>query len=213
MATGGISGTGVAMVAAGSFLVYIGLRDITPLEGLRELGKGKLPKGTPKEASGATKSAVQALWTGGGSGSATPAAGGQGAAGGDGWGALVAAAQTFSGDKYSQANRWADGYSDCSSFAGKSLKKVGVTPPGASVTTSYLTWSALQKVSRSEVRAGDFLVNTGHMVIAISNTDAIGQQNGRSNVQVGKIETLMSGLGFTCLRYTPTTRSADSMRT
>jgi hypothetical protein len=112
----------------------------------------------------------------------------------------VDAVQQFAGDHYSQARRWDTGYSDCSSFVGKGLRSIGITPPGASVTGSYLTWGQLRTVPRSEVGAGDLCVNAGHMIVATSNSDGIGQQNSRSNVRRGPIESLMPG-PFTCLRY------------
>jgi cell wall-associated NlpC family hydrolase len=202
MGSGELSGPGVAMVAAGAFMVYMGLRDVTPLEAMREMAKGRLPQGKPKQ-SGAAQSAQQAL-LGSGSGGGVVQVGGGSAVGAGPLPDLVTAARTFSADRYSQARRNQPGYSDCSSFVGKSLRRIGVDPPGISVTTSYLTWSGARRISRAEVGAGDLIVNTGHMIIAVDNQTGIGQQNGRSNVQTGSIESLMSGLPFVCLRVTAT---------
>ncbi|MEU9048378.1 hypothetical protein AB0D63_43320 [Kitasatospora sp. NPDC048343] len=220
MASGGISGTAVAMVTAGSFLVYVGLSNLTPLDALREISKGKLPKPAPKDTKkpGAAQSAAKILYDTTGSSSGSAGTGGgivpAVAIGSGPLPQLVAAAQRHAGEKYSQSQRWDPNFSDCSSFVGKSLKDIGIDPPGASVTTSYLAWSALSKIDRSQVGAGDLIVNTGHIIIAMDNATGIGQQNSRRNVQTGRIEDLMSGLGFTCLRYTGgAPRSAASMAT
>jgi cell wall-associated NlpC family hydrolase len=213
MAAGGISGTAVAMTTAGALMVYIGLKNLTPLDAMREISKGKLPKGAPPKKTGtAAQSAAKILFSDPGGGGVVPAVAGGAAAGP--LPTLVTAAQRYAGDQYSQSRRWDPGFSDCSSFVGKSLKDIGIDPPGASITTSYLAWSALSKVDRSQVGAGDLIVNTGHIIIAMDNSTGIGQQNSRRNVQTGRIEDLMSGLGFVCLRYTGgAPRSAASMAT
>lgn len=193
------------MVTAGMFLIYIGIRRVNILEGLRSISQGTLPK-AQNVPSTTAQSALDVL-------DATPAAPSTGAtAGGTAGGplpGLVAAAQTFAADQYSQTKRWQVGYSDCSSFVGKSLKAIGITPPGASVTTSYLAWSALQRIDPSQVGAGDLICNTAHIIIATGNTTGIGQENGRLNVQTGSITNLMGGQPYVCLRYIGT-QSASS---
>lgn len=42
-----IPGIGIAMMTFGGFLMYIGIRDVPFLEGLREITSGRLP--TPRE--------------------------------------------------------------------------------------------------------------------------------------------------------------------
>lgn len=199
--TGGMSAPAVAIATGGALLMYLGFRNVPLIDGLREIAAGKLP--SPRNKAGALAGALAGSLVGGLAGAAGGGSGGTmtGPTGGP-WPELAAAAGQFAGDKYSQARRWDPGYSDCSSFVGKSLKAVGVTPPGASITTSYLAWSQLMKVDRSQVGAGDLICNTAHIVIATSNADGIGQENGRLNVQRGSIESLMGGQSFTCLRYT-----------
>ena len=41
----GISGLAVAIAATGGYLVYSGIRNVSPLAGLRDLARGKLPAG------------------------------------------------------------------------------------------------------------------------------------------------------------------------
>ncbi len=122
---------------------------------------------------------------------------------------LVGAVRQFRADRYSQLKRWQQGFSDCSSFVGKGLKALGITPPGASTTVDYLAWSALRKIPESALQAGDLVVNTAHMIVATGPGTGIGQQNGRRNVQEGTIADLMAGTGtYVCLRYTGGAKAA-----
>lgn len=115
---------------------------------------------------------------------------------------LVAAEQQFINDQYSETMRWAPGYSDCSSFVGKALKSLGITPPGSSVTTDYMVAGDWYNIPRSDLSAGDICVNVVHMVTATGNNSAIGQENPRRNVATGTPEDLMMGTGsFICRRY------------
>lgn len=198
---GGVPGVAVGMAGVAALLLYAGFRGTDPLSALREVATGK-PKGLAEQAS-----TRQILYEGLG----TP-----GGAGGGGGGVaqaslanavgphpeFVAAAGRFADDKYSQARRWQAGFSDCSSFVGKALKACGITPPGASTTSSYLAWSKAKPVSKDAIGAGDFLVSSGHMALAINGDTAIGQQNARQNVQVGPIKTIMWGQSWVALRYT-----------
>lgn len=194
-----ISGVGVAMATAGGVIVYAGLRGTGPLEALREVVSGR----TPAPISG-TPGAPQSLVVG-------PTVQPQGlvdpSIGAGPLPQLCGAALTFQHDKYSQTRRWQNGYSDCSSFVGKSFRAIGITPPGASVTGSYLTWSMLRTIQRAEVGAGDLLVTTSHIAIAMSPGTAIGQENPRVNVRIGTIDDIMAGTGaVSYLRYTGTVR-------
>lgn len=182
---GVISGTAVATVTAGAVLIYAGFRGVNPVRALQDIASGS-PE--PVSSEGTT------LTTGSGS-SSESSSGGSGEA-------LVQAARKHKNEKYSQAKRWKTGYSDCSSFVGKAFKDIGITPPGGSTTVSYLGWSKLKRISASEVKAGDLIYHPGHIVIATSNTRAIGQQNRRANVQEGSINVLVPSFPApTYLRY------------
>jgi cell wall-associated NlpC family hydrolase len=188
VASGGISGVAVALATAGGVRLYAGFQGQNPIEALKDITSGKTKALEPSSVSftndpsnlGQGGGIIPANWTGGGGGSEI----GQ---------RLVAAAMTHRNEKYSQARRWQAGYSDCSSFVGKSLKDIGITPPGGSVTGSYRAWSQLRTVSREAIQAGDILCGPGHVAIAISNTQAIGQQSSRTNVKVDSIENIMYG--------------------
>lgn len=183
---GGISGVGVGVISVGALLAYSGLRGDNPLNVLREIASGNV---TPVAEKTVTVSAT---------GSTTEVSSGP-------FPDLVNALNVFKDDKYSQAQRWTKGYSDCSSFVGKGLKSLGIEPPAMSTTVSYSVWRYLRKIERADVGAGDFLVRAGtpgHMAIAIDNANAIGQQNRRDNVKTGPISEIMYPGNFLCLRYT-----------
>lgn len=191
--SGKISGTAVAVATIGGLLAYAGFQGKSPVVVLRELSSGKL---SPVSRAGSSL-------TTGMLDNARDMANDIGAAYADTASShpFVAAALTFAKDQYSQTRRWQNGYSDCSSFAGKTLKKVGITPPGASVTGNYMTWSALNTIPKSQIRAGDILVSTGHMAFAINSTTGIGQQNSRDNVKIDSIKNLMWGQVWIARRF------------
>lgn len=197
---GGVPGVAVGMAGAAALLMYAGFRGVNPVQALRDVATG-VPRGLEEQTA-----AHQALWEG----SSAEGSSGGGDSGvaqaslSNGVGAhpeFLTGAAAFVNDKYSQAKRWQDGYSDCSSFVGKALKRAGVTPPGASTTSSYLAWRQARPVSKGSIGAGDLLVSSGHMAIAINSTTAIGQQNARRNVEIGPIADLMWGQSWTALRY------------
>lgn len=204
MASGGISGVAVALATAGGVLLYAGFQGLNPIEALKDITSGKARALEPSSVTftndptnlGQGGGIVAADWTGSASGLG---------------GRIVQAAQAHRTEKYSQARRWQPGYSDCSSFVGKTLKDVGITPPGGSVTGSYRTWSKLKTVPREQIQAGDLLCGTGHIAIALSPTMAIGQQNTRQNVRVDSIENIMWGqVGWVPRRYVGKAPAASS---
>lgn len=201
MAGGGVPGIAVGMAGAAALLIYAGFQGTDPLSALRAVATGK-PKGLADRAA-----MHEALYEGIGAGTGD-AGGGITSASLSGVSVsgphpeFVTAAGHHANDIYSGLKRWQPGYSDCSSFAGKALKDCGITPPGASTTTSFLAWRKLKPVARGEIGAGDFLVSSGHMSIAINNAQAIGQQKEGRNVQVGAISQIMWGQSWVALRYT-----------
>lgn len=191
-----ISGTAVGVITAGMVLVYAGFRGLNPLAAVRDLTSGR-PTPIADTAADLDTGGIAA------SGVGAAIAGATAAATAGGFGALlVRAAQAHAGEKYSQTRRWQVGYSDCSSFVGKSLRDIGIAPPGMSLAANYVTWSKLAKIPRSQLGVGDLCANINHVIIATGNNSAIGQENSALNVQRGTPENLMWGSGpFICLRY------------
>lgn len=198
-AAGGVPGIAVGMAAGAALLIYAGFQGVDPITALKDVATGQ-PKGLADRAA-----MHQALYEGvgvegGGSGGITQASL-DGASVSGPHPEFVSAAGAYAGDTYSGPRRWQPGFSDCSSFVGKALKKCGVTPPGSSTTSSYLAWRKAKPISRGQIGAGDFLVSPGHMAMAINNSMAIGQQRKGRNVQIGPISQIMWGQSWIALRY------------
>lgn len=202
----------VLLVATGGVLIYAGFSNQNPLIALREVASGK-PSPVRNESSTDLASYASTLGPSGG-GSAfidygtEDAEGGIASAGyadtvpGEGLPTLPRAVERFAGDRYSQTKRWANGYSDCSSFVGKGLKVLGVKPPTGSTTTSYLASSEWKRVRADDVRPGDLACSLNHVVVCYGNGRGIGQQNKRANVKRDTIKNLMYGnTPFVYLRY------------
>jgi cell wall-associated NlpC family hydrolase len=190
----------VLLVATGGVLIYAGFANQNPLTALREVASGK-PTPVRNDSS-----ADLASYSSGSLGSKGGIANIDFAdvATGEGIPSLPRAAERFAGDKYSQAKRWSTGYSDCSSFVGKSLKVIGIKPPTGSTTFSYLSSKEWKRVRADDVLPGDLACAANHVVICYGNGMGIGQQNKRSNVQRGSLEDLMYGnTPYVFLRYTP----------
>ena len=202
---GGISGLSVALATAGGVLIYAGFQGLNPLQALKDITAGKTKALTSSTVSFVNDPTGIGRATGGGAGIAQTgwSGGGLGAR-------IVAAAQQHSGERYSQTRRWDSGYSDCSSFVGKALKDVGIAPPGASVTGSYLTWGQAKTVPKSQIQPGDLLCGSGHIAIAMSASTAIGQQNGRQNVRTGSFADIMFGQTWVARRYVGSSTGSSS---
>lgn len=188
----GISGVGVSVAAGGALLIYAGLKGVNPLVALRGIASGN----------------PDAILNSGGHRALTNGGGDSIVGGAVGYPPLLQAVQPFRGDHYSQAKRWQPGFSDCSSFVGKGFKALGIKPPGMSTTGEYLVWKMLRKIPDPILAGpGDLLISTSHMAVVVTGGTggtAIGQQNPRENVRVGKFDDIMAGSGaYGIYRYSP----------
>src|SRR3982750_812725 len=66
MATKGVSGPGLAMLAGGVYLIYIGIKGSDPLTEIRSLARGQRPTPLSKESKAKPLQGPAGLWTGGG---------------------------------------------------------------------------------------------------------------------------------------------------
>jgi cell wall-associated NlpC family hydrolase len=208
VSSAGISGTAVGVATLGAVLVYAGFRGESPLQSLRNIASGKPPGVAsnpvvlPIEATGANRGGVTAGQTTQPTNNAVR-------------NAVVAAAQKYRGDIYSQAKRMQSGYSDCSSFVDKALKDAGIKPPGSAwATTSEfaLRWPA---VTAAQAQPGDIAVAGGvHMVLITGDggSSAIGQQRPGRNVQTGTVAELMTGVGAYSYRTCPDYQQGSVVR-
>lgn len=182
-ATGGVSGTAVAVVTAGAVLAYAGLRGVTPLQALRDISSGKPP---------AVTSVPTALVDSGDTSSENVS----GSVVSGSRSAVVAGAESFSGDTYSQAKRRQTGFSDCSSFVDKALKAAGIQPPTDpwATTGMFRLSSQWKTIPAAQAQPGDIAVSLGHMVLVTGSggSSAIGQQRTGENVRTGPVASLFS---------------------
>lgn len=177
-ASGGLNGLSVGVTTVGAVLVYAGFRGVSPLQVFKEVSGGSLPPVTGKP----TQDAVPGV---------TPPPSGFGDARRS---SVVAAAQKYTGDLYSQTKRTQPGYSDCSSFVDKALKDAGIAPPRDpwANTAMFRISPDWKTVLASEVQPGDIAISAAHMVLITTagGTAGIGQQRPGVNVRTGNMTTL-----------------------
>jgi hypothetical protein len=177
--SGGISGIAVAVATSGALLVYAGLRGVSPLQAVKDVGAGKPPPVVGKPTTDPTTPGVPALPSGFGDSRRA---------------AVVAAAQKYTGDIYSQARRTESGYSDCSSFVDKALRDAGISPPSHpwANTALYRLSPEWKTITADKVLPGDIAISSAHMVLvtAKGGTAGIGQQRPGVNVRTGDMRTL-----------------------
>lgn len=182
-----LNGVALSSIAAGSLLMWSGVKGWSLLSTLGEVVSGKKPS-EPESVlltSGVTSGSSNA-------GAAT--------------GGLSALAISYIGHAYlyggapgrNGQNPW-----DCSSFAnwlisvrlGKAIPGYGPGKYDGTVhgppTGSWGIWPGLAHISASQVQAGDLIVWTGHMGIAINNTTMVSA----FNHEKGTIETPIAGNG------------------
>jgi cell wall-associated NlpC family hydrolase len=150
----GISGKALGLATAGGILVYAGLRGENPLEAIRSVLTGS-PAPVPEG-----KTVTLSMPLGSSDGAVTGAASAS-------MGKAVSVALQQVGKPYRWAATGPDRF-DCSGLIVYSMRKAGLNVPR---WTSYsLSVSPRwQKISRSEVRAGDVCWKLGHVALATSN--------------------------------------------
>jgi cell wall-associated NlpC family hydrolase len=180
MATSGVSGIAVAVAAVGGFLVYAGIKDIDLVTGLREIVGGKAPTGRPQARSAAFDAGK------GVAGIVGNVAAGTG-------GSLVTSARAKLGKPYVFGATGPNAY-DCSGLVIACLRDIGYN--GGKVprftTHTFAAWARSKgwiKVDERSITAGDIVLKSGHMGIAISNAEMIHSPHTGTVVKVGKIYT------------------------
>ena len=188
----GISGVAVAVASLGAVLVYAGFRNVSPLQALRDLSSGKPP---------AVVSNPTTVTTGNGGGGGTASGLGDSRRT-----AVVAAAQKYVNDQYSQLTRTLPGFSDCSSFVDKALKDVGISPPFSpwANTSNYRMSPDWKTIPATQVQPGDIAISAGHMVLitAAGGASGIGQQRPGVNVKTGTMATLFGSQSYVFKTWT-----------
>jgi cell wall-associated NlpC family hydrolase len=185
--TRGLSGPAVGLAAAGGLLIYAGVTHQTVPDALRGLVKGSATGPAPfVKPSTASASGVM-----------TPDI-----TGGTAVGQTIASnARKYLGIKYVYGGKTPNGF-DCSGL----VQWIFIHDMGIAdcprTATQQLFWSKLQRISRSDVAAGDLTYWGGipaHIGIAISNTQGIYAPHTGTVVQIQSIDRTRAGL--VCLRY------------
>lgn len=186
-----ISLAAVSAIGAGSLLVWSGIKGWSVLGTLGDLVTGVKPQAQVASQLVDPGSAQVSSGIG--------VAGGSSNAGG-----LAGIAQGYQGHAYKFGGAPGPGGTDpwdCSSMVNFIVAlKMGWAIPGykpgqydgkthGPATGQWAVWPGLTRVTESEVQAGDIIVWTGHMGIAISNTHMVSALNERE----GTRETVING--------------------
>lgn len=169
--SGGISGLGVAAVTVGGLFVWSALRNVSPLDTLKEV-LGRPSSGsaisTPMGSVAATVRGVSAAAAVGEAAAAAGAVATVGSvAGAVPAASLVAAARKYLGVRYVFGGTSKSGV-DCSGLVILSFRDVGIKAPRFT-TATFGTWAKAQGAKRvsSGFQAGDVVCRSGHMGIAL----------------------------------------------
>lgn len=197
--TGGISGIAVGLALAGGYFMFVGIKDVSFIEGLRQMLRGTTPSGAVKTPTqvpsqlelrdpGPAGSGI-----GDAIGSGTGAAG-SGVVGNSALGRKIAeVAKTGLGVPYKWGGTTPAGW-DCSGFVYWTLNKAGVKVSRL-ISTQYLTWNGATTVPRASCQAGDLCVwpgaPVGHIGIAVDNKN---MANAPTFGIPTRIQTIRSGV-------------------
>jgi cell wall-associated NlpC family hydrolase len=181
-----ISGTAVAAATIGGFLVYAGIKDVELTSGLREIVGGKTPTGRPQTPTADFTSAGVSVGQTAGSVAAIASGGGN---------KLVAAARTHLGAKYVFASVGPTTF-DCSGLVVYCLRQIGYNGGKVPrfITQSFAAWARSQGWAKLDVKnaqAGDVLLKSGHMAIAVGGGRMIHAPHTGSYVKDAPIYTPM----------------------
>ena len=102
-------------------------------------------------------------------------------------GALIKAAESMLGFKYSQANRFGSNSADCSSLVGRAMKMAGLTNNAQLTTRSIVNDSRFIKISKSEARAGDVMWQSGHVALNVGGGNLIEASSSKGRVRRSKL--------------------------
>lgn len=204
----------VAMATAGLFLVYVGVRNVPVVTGLREIVRGRAPAARPKQSAAIPDALRYTEFDRADDGTQFGDSGGGGPVSGNA--RIAEAARKYLGTPY----RWgghAPGGFDCSGLVTWVLARdIGLTTlyNNTHVHTSlWMVWDKGSRVvPRNQCAAGDLVCWAGHIGIAADNNNMI---HAPDIGQVVKVSPIMGILGTPLIRRVimPTTTGGGGMET
>lgn len=179
----------VGTAAIGGLLIWSAIRNVSPVDTLREV-LGQPSSGTPISTPyGSTTSGVgEVLGQAAGSVASSVAAGVAGSVAGEAAG-LVAQARSLIGVPYVWAAASPSGV-DCSGLVVLCLRRMGAKNVPRFTTFTFGAWAKSQGASRVDpagFAAGDVILRSGHMGIAVSSDRMIHAPHVGSTVQEAAI--------------------------
>jgi NlpC/P60 family len=187
MASKGTPGFALGAAAAGAYLLYAGIKNVPPLEGLRSLLRGEVPQGTPSKPFLPLDNSP--------SGGGIPAVG-TGSVDGN---RIAAAAQSHIGTPYKWGGNTPAGM-DCSGLVYYTfVHDLGYVGNFPRTTAAEIVSPLFRKISRAEVSAGDLTWWPGHVGIAINNQQGVYAPHAGTRVQIQNIDRARPG--FVGLRF------------
>lgn len=211
-----INGKAIAAISVGALFIWSGIKGWSVLGTVRDIVSGQTPADIiahpldPTVFGGGQVGSV--------AGTALPGSGGSLVGGLAGLAnGIAATAMQYQGHAYKYGGApGIDGSKpwDCSSFVNFVCGiRLNLPIPGYSPgkykgdvhgppTGLWAAWNGFWKVSRSEVVAGDIIVWSGHMGIAISNSQMISALNPSAGTKVGAIDGAARGPIISIGRYT-----------
>ena len=195
MASGGVSGLGLAVASFGGLLIYTGVTNVPLLDAVRSFARGVVPRARGQVVTDVRFSEAD-------DGGAVTPANYLRPSGSGGTPAIAQAALRYLGTPY----RWggkAPGGLDCSGLVYRAiLDATGAKAPLGSYGQS--TWRGFSVIPRSELGAGDVLWWPGHVAVALDNDTCVSAPRPGTVVRTEPIASagpVGSGQPARCLRY------------
>jgi hypothetical protein len=203
MASGGISGAGLALATGGGILLWSGLSGATPISILKTVAGGKAPPpinvGSPLKL---LEDALGSVFSGFTSSLGAGVQGGLSALTGVSYSAtdlgtrIASSAASYVGKvPYKWGGADPSGW-DCSGMATYVLHHAcGLNLPSNThtVTSEFYVWSGATTVPVSQAQPGDLICWLTHVAIAISPTECVGAENPSIGTTVGTFQNMGPG--------------------
>jgi cell wall-associated NlpC family hydrolase len=203
-----LSGKSVAAISVGGLLVWSGIKGWSLLGTVQDVLTGAKPSGTIAHPLDPTIFASKVGDVAGTAAGVLDPGGTVGGLAGLGASSIAQTALQYQGHAYKYGGAPGangNGPWDCSSFVNYVIGvRLGMSIPGykpgtykgtvhGPPTGTWAIWPGYASVKRADVVAGDIVVWTGHMGIAISNTQMISALNESAGTKIGQIDGAARG--------------------